>query len=702
MKTDEEILSIIEHEERNALGYLSGELSQERADALEYYNREPRGDEVEGQSAVISSDVADTIDWALPDLIKIFTSSDKAVEFEPEGPEDEAAAKQATQAVNYVFYRQNQGVLILHNWFKDALIQKNGYVKYGWDKRVKTKKQKYRGLADEQLAMLLQAEGVEVLAHTAYQSEISIENPVPINLHDVELRITQEVGQVWIEPCPPEEILVNRDHRHLNLQNARFVAHRCKKTVSDLREMGYPEEKISQIGDGDDDLQDSAESLARDNLDDEQLASIDHSGDKSTRPVWVTEAYILIDKDGDGIAERRKIVKAGKVIFEDEECERVCIAAITPKVRPHKHIGDSLAEDAMDIQDVNTGLLRGTLNNLYLTNAPRMKVLSSSDGTPQANLDDLLTVRVGGVVREYAPNAVQPIVIPYVGGHAMQMMEYMDMKRMNRTGINNLSSGLDADAINKTARGAVLADNKQQLRLELVARLFAEGVKDLFQGILYLLCTYSDRPLVMRLSNEFVAYDPREWNHLMDMTINVGLGTGNKDQQLIHLQSVAQAQALAVQGGLMGRIVTEKNIYNVQAKIVENAGFKNVDDFWADPDKMPPPQPQPNPEQMKVEAEIEKGKAELQLKAQESQQDLQLEREKMMLEAQKDRQHAQLDVMRLQFQAELDRRQAMMDAALERWKAQQEIQLKQWMASQTAQIAAYSAQEKAKQRPNES
>lgn len=673
MKSDAEILTIIEHEERNALGYMQGELSAERADALEYYEREPRGDEVEGQSAVISSDVADTVDWALPDLIKIFTASDKAVEFEPEGPEDEQAAKQATQAVNYVFYRQNQGFLVMHSWFKDALIQKNGYVKYWWDKSTTTRKQKYRGLTDEQLVMLLQSDEVKVLAHTA---EVSADG---VTIHDVDLEITQEKGKVRIEAVPPEEILVNRDHRNLELQSARFVAHRARKTVSDLREMGYPEDKIRQVGDGDDDLAESAESIARDSLDEERQLN-DVSGDASTKSVWVTEAYILIDEDGDGVAERRKIVKAGKVIFEDEECERVCISALTPKIRPHKHIGDSVAEDAMDIQDVNTGLLRGTLNNLYLTNAPRMKVLSSRDGTPLANLDDLLTVRVNGIVREYAPDAVTPLVVPYVGQYSMQMMEYMDQKRMNRTGVNNLSSGLDADAINKTARGAVIADNKQQIRIELIARVFAEtGVKDMFQGILYLLCTYSDRPLMMRLRNEYVTMDPREWNHLMDMTINVGLGTGNKDQQLAHLQTIGQMQTLMIQGGFMNRLVTEKNVYNMAAKTVENAGFKAVEDFFTDPEKAgPPPPPQPDPEMQKAQMEAQLKEKELAQKAQSDEMSSFLEIQKAQIDAAVKRFTAELDaqteLQKAQIQIQAQERMKVMEVAANREAQQNEAQ----------------------------
>ena len=668
MKTEAEVLTILEKEEQNALGYMHGDLNKERALAQDYYDRSPRGDEVEGRSQVISSDVADTVEWLLPSLIKIFTSSDKAVEFEPETPKDEDYAKQATQAVNYVFYRQNQGFLVLYSWFKDALIQKNGYVKYWWEKTDRVAKETYQGLTDAQLTLLTQSDEVEIAAHTEYQVQDATGQPV--TLHDVQIKVSHKRGQVCIEAVPPEEILVNREHRHLELQSARYVGHRCPKTATELLDMGYPQDKVDQCFEGNTDEDMTLESHARRTLAEELYPTDADVGDKTVRTIWTTEAYVMIDMDGDGKAERRRIVKAGKVIFENEDCERVCISAITPKIRPHRHIGSSVAEDAMEIQDVNTALQRGTLDNLYLTNAPRNAVLSSQSGAPQANLDDLLSVRVGGIVREYVPNAVRPLVIPYVGQYSMQMMEYMDQKRMNRTGVNNLSSGLDADAINKTARGAVLADNQMQQRTELIARVMAEtGVKDLFQGILYLLCTYSDRPLVMRLRDEFVEYDPREWDHMMDMTINVGLGTGNKDQQLIHLQSVMEIQEKIIMAGGKDRLVTEKNIYNAFAKLIENAGFKNIEDFVTDPDKAgPPPPPPPSPEQQKLQADMQAKQAELQMKGQENQQNAQHEQNMVAIEVEKTKAMVQLEAYKVNAQIQLQRE-----------KQAAELQLKQQM-----------------------
>jgi len=680
MKSETELLAIVEREEKQALGYLYGELNDERAKALDYYDQEPFGDEVEGRSQIVTSDVQDTVEWILPSLIKIFTSSDKAVEFEPEMPADEAGAKQATQGVNYCFYRQNNGFLVLYSWFKDALLQKNGYCKVWWDDSKKVRKEKYYGLTDMQFMMLGQQPEVEILAHTP--------NP---DAHDVEIQITETTGRCRVEPVPPEEILVNREHRSVDLQDCRFVAHRCKKTASDLIEMGYDKKIIDKITSDDDQVENSPEWLARRRFDEEQQDDEDTNGDDATRTIWVTEAYILVDYDDDGIAERRKVIKAGKTVLENEECDYIPIISMAPIIRPHRHIGKSVAELAMDIQLIKSTLWRQSLDNLYLTNAPRSAVLSSASGTAQANLDDLLTVRPGGVVREYVPNAVRPLVVPYVGQHSMQMIEYLDQQRMNRTGVNNLSSGLDADAINKTARGAVLAENQMMQKVELIARVFAEtGVKALFKCMLYYLSKYSMKPMMFRLRDEFVEYDPRQWNHMMDMTVNVGLGTGNKDQQLLHLNTIMQIQEKMVMMGGLNRTVTEKNVYQAAAKLVENAGFKSVEDFFTDPEKAPPQQPQPNPEEQKIQAEMQMKQQELQMKQVDGQNNIQLEqarleleREKMALEAEKARTDMRIKLM-----------VAQAEMALEREKAQNDIEIKRTVEMARLQQQAQTEQTK--------
>ena len=659
---DQEILAAVEAEEKRALGWGDGELSQERETLLRYYNQEPYGNEVEGRSQIVTSEVADTVEWILPSLLKIFTASDKAVEFDPQGPEDIEAAEQATDAVNYVFYRQNAGFVALYSFFKDALIQKNGYIKVYYEQFDKKKKEQYQGLTDDELAMLLQDKSIEVVAHTAYavatmmgpQPEMEGQPPQAMQLHDVVIQRTEKAGQVRVLPVPPEEILVSADLNTVNVQEAPFFAHRTQKTLSDLREMGY---KVDDIGSDDSFLETGGERLARRVYDEEELYQADNSTDPSMRRVWVTEAYIRLDVDGDGIAELKKVVKAGGKILETEDAEVIPFAAITPIIMTHRHMGKSVAELVADLQIIKSTVLRQTLDNVYLTNAPRMAVLASASGSVQANLDDLLTVRPGGIVREYAPGAVRPLDVPFMGAAGLEMMEYLDTVRETRTGVTRYNQGIDANSLNKTASGITQIMTASQQRIELLARIFAEtGVKQLFKLILHCLGKYHGRELIIRLKDEFVAYDPRNWNTEMDLVVSVGLGTGNKDQQLMHLTQMAQAQAEAVKAGGLGKIVTLKNVFNVQAKIAENAGFKDVEEFWTDPETVPPQPPGPNPEmeKAKMEGEIEKYKADqsMQLEKYKADQSMEIERYKADQQAQAEQMKTQAETERAAIQAQ--------------------------------------------------
>lgn len=703
--TEAELLALVENEERKALGYGDGELSFERAQAMKFYKGEPYGNEVEGRSQIVTTEVQDTIEWILPALLKMFTASDKVVEFSPEQPGDEKAADQATDTCNYVFYRQNNGFLALYSFFKDALLQKNGYLKVWWEESTRKTREFYQGLSDEQLTMLGKEENVKVLEHTAYDDPIDAaqrqqamqqmgqqlqqammaaqQNPQaaqaaqqlqaqlqqlqampPKQLHDVRIEVEREANKVCVEPVAPEEILVSASHREVDPQKASFFAHRCRMRVNELEAMGYDVEGI--VGDTDSYLQTSQEYQARHDLTEENTYLNTDTMDESMREVWVTEAYVVVDYEEKGTPTLRKVMKAGGKILENEEAEVIPFAAIVPIVNTHRHVGVSVADLVMDLQLIKSTITRQVLDALYLANMPRTAVLETG-GTLQANLDDLLTVRPGGVVREKVPGAVRPLETPFVGGQGLQMLEYFDTVKSARTGITEQFAGLDTtDALNKTARGATIMQNNAMQRVELIARIFAEtGVKALFKLILHNLVKYNTKPMTIRLTDSFVEVDPRGWDTSMDMTMNVGLGTGNKDQQLVHLQAVAQAQIGLLQMGLP--VVTPQNIYNAQAKIVENAGFKNVEEFWTDPQSVPPQPPQPDPATLKLQQDQAQKQQEMQFKQQQQQADMAFEQQKFAMEQ-------RMEALRNQAEADRARNEMAMEMMLEKFRIQAERQ----------------------------
>jgi len=603
---DSELKSILAAEIADSLAHLGGELSEQRRKALRYYLGEPFGNEQEGRSKVVSTDVADVVEWILPALLKIFTAGDEVVRFEPTGPEDEEVAKQATEYVNWIFSRDNAGFLNLYVLFKDALLQKNGIAKVWWEEGETATRESYLRKSFEEMQLILADPEVEPLAHSEYQDSGVIMGPnglpieTAVTYHDLVVKRRRRSGAVRIMTVPPEEFLISRRAR--SIEEAPFVAHRLRKTVSELIEMGYDRDLVDRLpGSEDDDP--TGERRERFALEDDHDHSAADGPNRAMREIWLTECYIKCDWDGDGIAERRKVTVAGSgpEILDNESWDGpLPFVSLTPIPMPHRFFGLSIADLVMDLQLIKSSILRQILDNLYLSNNGRHII------SDQVNLDDMLTARPGGIVRLKngalpGQGHILPLDTPLVAAQAFPMLEYIDGVRENRTGVTRYMQGLDADTLNKTASGINQIMTAAQQRVELIARVFAEtGVKDLFRKILELANRNQSAPRIIRLRNRWVPMDPREWNTQMDVSISVGLGTGNKDQMLMHLRNLLeiQVQAIRMQGGVDGPLVRLENVYNTLAKLVENAGLKSADPYFTDPTQRPPaPPPPPAPAQ---------------------------------------------------------------------------------------------------------
>lgn len=626
---DETLLNLLQGEEAQAGDYVWGELAEAREQAMREYLRLPYGDEEEGRSSFVTSDVLDTIEWVRPALLKIFVGGDEAVSFEPTGPEDVESAEQATQAVNYVFFKQNNGFLISYTAITDALQLKNCAIMWRWKETEKTDTTKYKGLTDEALTLLVQqlADGQPEIVEASTELVVDQMSGMPVNVHDVKIKTTRKTGKVHIEAFPPEELLVARNWNSPILEDCPYVCRMMRVTLSELREMGFDVE-VDDLTDADR-IKVSADRTLR------EAESQDWTGrntetpseDESRTEGWLRIEYVLADRDGDGISERLMVTRLAHKILKVEECSHVPIATASPILRSHRWDGHSLAELVSDLQRLHTVITRQMLDSLYLATNPRKKVLVDSTGAPQANIDDLLDVRVGGIVRQNSVDAVIEEQSQWVGAQAFPMLEYVDRVRMNRSGVNYLSSGLDANSINKTATGSQIQDGRMQERTELVARVLAETLyKPMFAGVLKTMTEHCMEKIAFRLRKKFVQYDPQEWRDQYDMSINVGLGTGNKQQQAMSLAQIEAAQMAAVQSGGMGLMITPKHIYNLQAEKVKLAGFQNVGDFWQDPgDGMPQTPQKPDPEMVKAEAQAKQKQLELQADAQKFQAQQQIE-----------------------------------------------------------------------------
>jgi hypothetical protein len=637
-----ELVSRIRQEISDSLGY-DGEISVQREKAIKYYYALPFGNEVEGRSQYVDSTVQDTVEWIKPSLMRVFASGDEMVKFSPHGPEDVESAKQATDYVNYVFTKDNPGWEILYSWFHDALLQKNGIIKVWWDEYEDPQREEYRNLGELEFEYLIADEDVEVIEHT----EVAGNEVEGIETyHDVVIKRTSYNGKIKVENVPPDEFLISREAK--GIQDARFVCHRVKKTVSELRIM-YPDDDfdVGELGAGYNEEVYNAERMARYEFDDSFSwgDGLNENGEEALREYWLHESFIKTDYDDDGIAELRKVCTVGDYIFSNEEIDKVPLISITPLKIPHKFFGMSVADLVMDLQLIKSTLMRNLMDNAYNQNFGRYAVLEG-----QANLDDLLTQRPGGVVRVKSPNAVMPLATPPLQPESFQMLGYLDEVREARTGVNKNTQGINADALTShttaTAVNAVMTN--AQSRVELIARQFAEtGVKELMYCIYELLVKNQDKERMVMLRNEWVPIRPDMWDDKMDCTVSVALGNGSKDQQMSHLSQMMQFASQAMQGGLP--IVTPENMYNLGAALIKAMGYQNVDDFLTKP---PPPQPQqPSQEEQLAQMEMQVKQKELEIKAA----DVQVKMQKIQMDAKKDAVDAQLKAAELALEEKQNR-----------------------------------------------
>jgi hypothetical protein len=651
---DMEIIAQIEAQENIAYGVNDSALSNDRAEAIDYYLGQPFGNEEEGRSQVVSYDVQDTIESALPQLLKVFVSGDKVVQFDPKGPEDQDAAEQETDYINHVVMEQNEGFKIFYVWFKDALLSKNGYVKVYAEEEEEEEEYEYKGLTDAQLQMLASDEGTEVLEHTGYpdpsvnmdaiyqQAMMNGVDPATIMqpmLHDVKLKVTEKETEIHIENVAPENMMISVEVNGPNLQDAKFVQHREVMQLADIAEtFDKPLDYIKSIMS---DLRDTfeEESNARDIYDEEYDRAIE------SQEALVKDTYIKLD------GERYRVVVLGNTVLYKEKCEYVPFACITPMIMPHRHIGRSYADLTMDIQLIKSTLIRGQLDNMYLANNGRYAI------SDRVNLDDMLTSRPGGIVRVDGDpmSGIMPLSHPPLPASSFGMVEYMDSMKEKRTGITAYNQGLDSNSLNKTASGVAQIMSAAQQRIELVARTFAEtGVKELFKLVHYLVRTTLTKPDIIRLRNKWVEVDPREWKARKDLSISVGLGAGNKDQQLMHLTSILSMQKEAIQIGL----TSPEKIYNALAKLTQNAGFKNPEEFWVNPAMTPEQEGQqkPDPQDTLIQGQLA-------IEQQKAQSDMQLSQQKAQAQLAQEQERSKNDII-------IEREKIMAQAELERFKAQ--------------------------------
>ena len=522
-------------------------------------------------SSLVSTDVADTIEWALPSLMKVFTGSDEVITIQGVTEEDDQNAEVMQSLLVYQLQRQNTFFPILYNWMKDALITGMGIIKCYWERT--------EGYTPE--TAQLNADALKLLAQTGVEIT-SVEGPDVMGDFTVTWNSPYYIkNSPKLENILVSEFLYSPDAK--NLEDANFVAHRKKVTMSHLRQkeregiyanvdMVHPDNgPVSWITDQVEDV-----------IGDHYTPLHNNQQDKAREEVTIYECYTKIDFNNDGILEDMIITIAGDVILRAEPnyMGRHPFFSISPTKDPHRiWVKRSYAELIGELQDMKVALTRQIVQNIALTNDPKMILAEDS-----INISDYIEGRK--VIRKKPGSSMGDVAmampVNQLSPQTFQFLEYLEGQKENRTGITRYNQGLDANSLNKTATGisAILGQSAQ--RLELVARMFAEtGISELFRFMVSLNQKFVDQETVVRLTNKQLRISPDDLNGNFDLVVNAGISISTKESTIMTLQTMLTALMQTQAAGIP--IVTPQNIYNLFKKWIESAGFKNYNDYVTDP-----------------------------------------------------------------------------------------------------------------------
>jgi hypothetical protein len=681
---DRQIAAYLQEMERQAVSYRDSDLAEDQATAIDFYEAQPFGDEEEGRSQVVVPVVQEVCDYMTVSVLRTFISGDRVVEFEPKSEDTEAVAEEASEAINFVFMNEQAGKRVLHDWLKCGLVERICAIKTMCVQDERRTRRTITLTSDELAGMSEDdvPEDLKVIAVTDNGDDS----------FTVKVETTRKRKRYIDLPIPNYELLFSPRTRHED--ESEYIAHRCKKTLSDLIEMGFDRDKVENMS-AYDNVSDSRENAtwgdewhdtANDNI-------------PGLRKVTLLEEYARIDWDGDGKAELIRVQRVGNVILDVEEVDENPFVVFCPFPRPHRLVGNSLADKVMDIQRNKSVVMRQSFDAMYLSNDPKLWLPAES--TTDDTIDDLLTKGPGVIVRGRGARP-EPLVTPYDIGKTISMMDLLSGEQESRTGITRLNQGLDAEAMNKTATGMALQSSQGQQIEEFVALQFADALARLFVKKLRLMIEHGD-PIALRIDGEFREADPSTWDDDLTVNVRVGLGSGKKDQRIQGRMMIAQLQADAFASGT--GLVDERGMYNTGAGIVRDLGLGDPNDYFIDPDAEPEIDEQtgqpkvkeekPDPEAMKVQAEMQMQQAKLQGEQQLAEAKLQGDQASQAAKIEHAREEAALKQQLAREQAEFEAGLAIekmeREHALELQRMEREAELEERRMAREERVAEHSA-----------
>ena len=573
---DQDIVTLLDDNIKRSVGYYDSQLSRERQKVMDYYTARLPKPAHDGNSKYVSQDVYDAVESMKAALLETFAAGNRIIRFAPQGQDDVEMARVCSEYTDYVAFRQNDMFDVMQTVIHDGLIARAGIAKAYWAEQTDYQVQTFENLTESELDMLLAQDDVELI-----ESETD-----DTGLNSGEISYTRDASQVVVEAIAPEEFVIEPQAR--SLEDVNFCAHRTSKTISELREEGYDEELLADIGQHEDvDMETDPEVLARhEQIGSDRGFNADGYQDQ-VRSVMVYEAYIMLDIEGTGIAQCYRIVKAGNVILETEAVDRKPFFAFVPLPVPHAFYGNNFGEKLLATQNARTVLTRSILDHAMITNNPRYMVTKGGLTNPRELIDN----RVGGIVNVSRPDAIAPMPQAPLNPFIFQTIQMLDEDKEENTGISRLSQGLNKDAISKQNSAAMveqLATMSQQ-RQKIIARNFANGfLKPLFLEIYRLCVENEDQEKIIEIGGSYVSVNPSRWEDQRDVLVELKLGYGEQEREAQKYMSMHQ---VFTQDPNISAMYLPQNQYALMRDVMQLSGIKNTDDYLTPPDQLPEEEP---------------------------------------------------------------------------------------------------------------
>ena len=583
--TEDQLCNRLREREADAIQF-NGKFGTVNKENFSYYLGEPFGNEIAEQSQVVSTDCADVVEADMPSLARVFLGSGPIVTFQPNSANDADVkeAEEKTKYIDWIVREQPHSFATQMGWLKDSEIQKFGAVKYFIEDIETTKEVNLSGLTEleiEQAKLDIDAKDIKKI-DVVKQEDNDVEDGEEPTF-DITLRVTARSGnRATYKGVNTENFLITTQSE--SVDDADLVGDKMIKTRGELKSMGVSVEKINLIPTSGTKIVDS-ERMNKFRFKDQDDDTEGTSSDEwAAENVELLDLYVKVDFDQDGVAERRRVLKAAfaDVIIINDAFDHVPYAVISSILMPHSAIGRSRVEVTKSNQLQKSKILRESFDNLELVNHPGI-IVNDDNG----NIDDMLTVRSGRIIRTdgIPQQDTFPLTIPSVLSESLKMVQYLDFARAQTTGTLMASQGLDADALSKeTATRFDGVADEGAAKIELVARGIAEtGYRKLYEGMAWLIGHFQDSATEIMVLGEPLTIDPRKWKFDHNVKSSVGLGAGDNEKLLQTMQGIYQIQQqLKAQGSAL---TDEADIYNTLDRIVKGAGLQRTDEFFNNPEK---------------------------------------------------------------------------------------------------------------------